>query len=105
MSDPYVLLGVARSASQTEIKSAYRRLARRYHPDVNRHPAAAGRFAQITEAYHTLVDPDRRRAFDRHGTTTAGHARERSSRAAAAARAARRAQEQARVDRVVNEWL
>ena len=103
MSDPYVLLGVARSASQTEIKSAYRRLARRYHPDVNRHPAAARRFAQITDAYHTLVDPDRRSAFDRG--VNPSYARDRNSRAAAAARAARRASEQARVDRVVNEWL
>lgn len=105
MSDPYTVLGVTRSASQTEIKSAYRRLARRYHPDVNRHPAAAGRFAQITDAYQLLVDPDRRRSFDRNGASGSTHARDRNSRAAAAARAARRAYAQAQADRVVNEWL
>ncbi len=105
MSDPYVVLGVRRSASQTEIKSAYRRLARRYHPDVNAHPAAAGRFAQITDAYQVLVDPNRRSIFDRNGTSGARSPRERGSGAAAAARAERRAYYQTRADRVVNEWL
>jgi molecular chaperone DnaJ len=63
--DFYVLLGLERSARLVEIKRAYRRLARRHHPDINpgdEHAASA--FRQITEAYETLVDPDRRRRYD-----------------------------------------
>lgn len=104
MPDPYVVLGVVRSASQSEIKSAYRRLARRYHPDVNAHPAAARKFAQLTEAYQVLVDPERRRFFDRNGEASHRGSGGRTSNAAAA-RAARRAYYQARADRIVNEWL
>ena len=52
-----------------QIKSAYRKLAKQYHPDVNDSPDAAERFREITEAYDTLTDPDRRRRYDRlHGT-------------------------------------
>jgi len=59
--DLYVLLGVAEKASDADIKRAYRRLARRYHPDINPgDDTAAVRFRQILEAYETLVDPDRR---------------------------------------------
>ncbi len=104
MADPYVVLGVTRSANQTEVKSAYRRLARRYHPDVNRHPAAARKFAQITEAYQILVDPGRRSTFDRTGASPRNGNSDRTS-TAAASRAARRAYYQARADRIVNEWL
>ena len=104
MSDPYTVLGISRSASQSEIKSAYRRLARRYHPDVNAHPAAAGKFAQLNEAYHILVDPERRRVFDRSGATHFASSPRRTS-GGVAARAARRAHFQARADRIVNEWL
>ena len=104
MSDPYTVLGISRSASQSEIKSAYRRLARRYHPDVNAHPAAAGKFAQLNEAYHLLVDPERRRVFDRSGATHFASSPRRAS-GGVAARAARRAHFQARADRIVNEWL
>lgn len=98
----YAVLGVNRTANSNEIKSAYRRLARKYHPDVNSEPSAATRFAQINEAYHTLIDPDRRRSYDRTGHTQASSARQVN---AAAARAARRAYYQARADQVVNEWL
>jgi len=102
MPDLYSVLGVTRTATANEIKSAYRRLARRYHPDVNSDPSAASRFAQINEAYHTLIDSDRRKSYDRTGRTQASSARQAST---VAARAARRAYYQARADQVVNEWL
>jgi hypothetical protein len=102
MADLYSVLGVSRSASQSEIKSAYRRLARKYHPDVNADPSAARQFARLTEAYHTLIDPQRRQLYDRLGTTARTTSQRSSS---AAARAARRAYYQARADRIVNEWL
>ena len=57
------------------IKKAYRKLAKQYHPDVNHSPDAADRFREITEAYDTLTDPDRRRRYDRlhgFGRTTSG---------------------------------
>jgi curved DNA-binding protein CbpA len=63
--DYYTLLGVAPEATTTEIKRAYRKLAKQYHPDVNNNPDAAERFREITEAYDTLTDPDRRRRYDR----------------------------------------
>jgi molecular chaperone DnaJ len=63
--DFYVILGLDRSASVGDIKRAYRRLARRYHPDINPGDrTAAVQFRQIAEAYETLSDPDRRRRFD-----------------------------------------
>lgn len=102
MPDLYSVLGVNRTAKTDEIKSAYRRLARQYHPDVNPDPSAATRFAQITEAYHTLSDSNRRQAYDRTGRTQESAARQNNSNAA---RAARRAYYQARADQAVNEWL
>lgn len=65
--DFYQVLGVPRTASQEEIQRAYRRLARRYHPDVNKDPAAEERFKEISEAYHVLSDPDTRRRYDQFG--------------------------------------
>jgi curved DNA-binding protein len=65
--DFYDILGVPRSASQDEIQSAYRKLARRYHPDVNKDPAAEERFKDVSEAYDVLSDPDQRRRFDAFG--------------------------------------
>lgn len=58
------MLGVSRRATDSEIKSAYRRLARRYHPDVCSSPDANARFARITEAYRVLIDPSRRSMYD-----------------------------------------
>lgn len=65
-SDPYTILGVARGASETDIKKAYRKLAKELHPDTNKdNPKAADRFAQVTGAYDLLSDKDKRARFDR----------------------------------------
>jgi curved DNA-binding protein CbpA len=64
-TDYYRLLGVRPDATVLLIKKAYRKLAKQYHPDVNHSPDAAERFREITEAYDTLTDPDRRRRYDR----------------------------------------
>jgi DnaJ-class molecular chaperone len=66
MSDPYSILGVARGASEAEIKKAYRKLAKELHPDTNQNnPKAADRFAQVTQAYDLLSDAQKRAQFDR----------------------------------------
>lgn len=66
--DPYEVLGVARDADETQIKKAFRRLARELHPDVNRHdPEAEEKFKEAAEAYEILSDPDRRATYDRYG--------------------------------------
>jgi DnaJ-class molecular chaperone len=66
MSDPYSTLGVARTASEKEIKSAYRKLAKELHPDRNKdNPKAAERFSDVTKAYDLLSDTDKRAQFDR----------------------------------------
>jgi curved DNA-binding protein len=65
--DYYQILGVARDASDTEIQKAYRRLARQYHPDINRDEGAEDRFKQIGEAYEVLSDSDKRAKYDRYG--------------------------------------
>jgi molecular chaperone DnaJ len=63
--DLYVILGLPHGATETEIRRAYRRLARRFHPDINPGDRAAeARFRQIAEAYETLTDPDRRSSYD-----------------------------------------
>ncbi len=66
--DPYSVLGVPRTADAEEIQRAYRKLARKYHPDVNREPDAADRFKEIGEAYSTLSDPETRAQYDRFGS-------------------------------------
>lgn len=69
MRDYYAVLGVDRTASQEEIKRAFRRLAREYHPDVQKDdPQAGERFKEINEAYQALGDPERRAQYDRFGT-------------------------------------
>ena len=68
MSSYYEVLGVAKDASEKEIRQAYRRLARQYHPDVNQNDAAAeDKFKEINEAYHVLSDADARAKYDRYG--------------------------------------
>jgi len=66
-TDFYVTLEVERSATDDEIKRAYRRLARQYHPDVNPDPVAADRFKAVSEAYEVLKDPRKRATYDRFG--------------------------------------
>jgi len=65
--DFYDVLGVNRGASQDEIQRAYRKLARTYHPDLNRDPAAEERFKEISEAYAVLSDPQTRQRYDAFG--------------------------------------
>ena len=66
MSDPYSILGIARTASEKEIKSAYRKLAKELHPDRNKgKPDASERFSDVTKAYDLLSDKEKRARFDR----------------------------------------
>ncbi len=66
MADPYATLGVARGASEADIKKAYRKLAKELHPDRNKdNPKASERFSQVTSAYDLLTDKDKRARFDR----------------------------------------
>ena len=66
-TDYFGVLGVARDASDSDIKRAYRRLARDLHPDVNPDPGAKERFQEVTRAYEALTDPDKRRIVDLGG--------------------------------------
>lgn len=76
MADPYSILGVAKGASQADIKKAYRKLAKELHPDTNRdNPKAAERFSQVTAAYDLLSDAARRAQFDRGEIDENGQAR------------------------------
>lgn len=66
--DYYKVLGVERDASQDEIKRAYRKLARKYHPDVNQEAGAEDQFKELGEAYEVLKDPEKRAAYDELGS-------------------------------------
>ncbi len=65
--DLYEVLGVQPDAGPEELQQAYRKLARTYHPDVNRSPEAEDRFKEVNEAYHVLSDPSKRSRYDRFG--------------------------------------
>ena len=71
--DYYAILGVSSGAALADIKRAYRKLAKQYHPDVNHDSDAAERFRELTEAYDTLTDPERRRRYDRLYGTQSGN--------------------------------
>jgi molecular chaperone DnaJ len=65
--DYYEVLGVAHGVNEDDLKKAYRRLAKQYHPDTNKEPDAEARFIEVNEAYETLSDPQKRSVYDRYG--------------------------------------
>ena len=65
--DYYETLGVSRDAGQKELKAAYRKLARKYHPDVSKEPDAETRMREVNEAYAVLSDAEKRAAYDQLG--------------------------------------
>jgi len=66
--DYYEILGVARDAPKEEVQKAYRKLARKYHPDVSKEPDAEAKFKEINEAYEVLKDPDKRKKYEQFGS-------------------------------------
>src|SRR5258708_7539046 len=65
--DFYTTLGVSKTATEAEIKSAYRRLARKHHPDVDKSAGAAEKFKELSQAYQVLSDPQKRQTYDQFG--------------------------------------
>lgn len=106
MIDYYRILGVKRTASNAEIKSAYRKLARMHHPDVNEGSAKAAReFALLSKAYHILIDPQERAFYDQRLTAQSNRSYSILSSDNPHAQRARNVAAQARWDRVVDEVL
>ena len=68
--NPYQVLGVRKNADTKDIKKAYKKLARKYHPDVNNDAGADERFKEINEAWDILSDPKKRQMYDNFGTTS-----------------------------------
>ncbi len=66
--DYYATLGVPKDATKEEIQKSYRKLARKYHPDVNKSAGAESKFKEINEAYEVLKDPGNRKKYDRFGS-------------------------------------
>jgi DnaJ-domain-containing protein 1 len=98
MEDLYGILGLTNRATPNEIKSAYRRLARRFHPDVSQSPDAQARFVKINEAYQILSDPQRRRMYDQGMYADSG-------RTFYASRQAEVVAKQRHFDRIIDEWM
>src|SRR5579883_2873353 len=71
--DYYEVLGIARTATDDEVKKSFRRLAKQYHPDTNKEQGAEARFIEINEAYEVLSDPQKRAAYDRYGHAGLGN--------------------------------
>ncbi|KRL38476.1 molecular chaperone DnaJ [Liquorilactobacillus uvarum] len=67
--DPYEVLGVSKDASAAEIKKAYRKLSKKYHPDLNKEPGAEEKFKEVNEAYEILSDPQKKAQYDQYGST------------------------------------
>ena len=65
--DYYDVLGISKSANETEIKKAYRKMAKKYHPDVNKAPDAEEKFKEVQEAYDVLSDSNKKAAYDSDG--------------------------------------
>ncbi|HLX29475.1 MAG TPA: DnaJ C-terminal domain-containing protein [Casimicrobiaceae bacterium] len=70
--DYYATLGVSKTATDAQIKAAYRKLARKYHPDVSKEAGAEEKFKEVSEAYETLKDPEKRAAYDQLGSHAPG---------------------------------
>lgn len=67
----YDRLGVSKNASADEIKKAYRKLSKKYHPDINKEPGAEDKYKEVQEAYETLSDDQKRAAYDQYGAAGA----------------------------------